>query len=200
MHLGQTATVLADLLNRPEPKTKMVSRLLRENGWIRKGPRGRNAAHIDSMELAGFIIAFMACPDSPAVAMERLPHFAALPLEDAPEVTFQKGLATLLDRISGEDWPDVRAKGWRTSLAVDMSNADILADPTEGSGVGAEAHYFSSLVTAPDDRPMIDSLPFFGGLQSFSKIDTLTLFRIAKMILADEPDPLEEISKSMGVA
>lgn len=198
MHLGQTASFLALVLNRPEPTTKMLSRLLREGGWIRKGPRGRNAPHIDSTELSSFLTAFMCCPDSPAVAMERLPHFSNLPRDGEPgaKVTFGKGLAILLDRIAGETWDEVCAKHWSVSLFLDMSAANIIAEPPEESGISPEEHWFSAPIETSDDQPMKDNLPYFGGLETSSKIRALTLFRIAKVVLANEPDPLDEIGKS----
>ncbi|MCE8548313.1 hypothetical protein KBY25_21070 [Ruegeria pomeroyi] len=199
MHLGQTASFLALVLNRPEPTTRMLSRLLREGEWIKKGSRGRNAPHIDGPELSSFLIAFMCCPDSPAVAMERLPHFASLPLdsETGTKATFAKGLALLLERLAKETWEEAQGKKWSVSLYVDMSAATISADPSEESEIAPEEHVFSALVEAPDDQPIKDALPYFGGLETSSKIRDFTLFRIAKVILAGEPDPLDEIKKSL---
>ncbi|MGY9045988.1 MAG: hypothetical protein ACKVKF_02680, partial [Rhodobacterales bacterium] len=199
MHLGQTASYLALVLNRPEPTTKMLSRLLREGDWTKKGPRGRNAPHIDSNELSSFLTAFMCCPDSPAVAMERLPHFVNLPLDtdNDTDATFGTAFSILLDRLAKETWDEVRAKNWSVSLYVDMSATTISADPYEGSDIPHEEHVFSALVHAPDDQPMKDSMPYSGGLEFSSKLRCFTLFRIAKVILAGEIDPLGEITRSL---
>lgn len=195
MHLGQTASFLAIALNRPEPTVKMLSRLLREGNWVRKGPRGRNAPHLDSTALSNFLIAIMCCPDSPAVAMERLPHFVNLPLDGDTqnETTFGSGLSILLDRLAGETYEEMRDKNWSVSLYVDMSSAQITADPSEESEIAPEEHFFSALNRSQDDQPLKDILPFWGGIEFSSKLRSLTLFRIAKVILANAPDPLEEI-------
>lgn len=195
MHLGQTASYLAEVFNRPEPTVKMLSRLLREGGFIKKGSRGRNAPHIDSNELSSFLIAFMCCPDSPAVAMQRLPHFASLPLdsEKNTDVRFDRALAILLDRLAGETWEEAREKSWSASLYVDMSAASITAQPVDESKIPPEEHMFSAWEGALNDQPLKETLPYFGGFESSCRIRDFTLFRIAKVVLADHPDPLPEI-------
>ena len=199
MHLGQTAAYLAEVMNRPEPTIQIVARRLREFEWVRKGARGRNAPHLNSTELARFLIALMASPDSPALAMERLPHFAALPLDDDRERsgTFATALAMLLDRIAEETWEDVRAKNWGVTLTVDVSAASIWADPDEGSEVAPEEHHFTAMLTADPSAPLRDAFPYHSGLEELRTIRCHTLFRIAKVALADEPDPLDAIAASL---
>lgn len=191
MHLGQTASFLAEILNRPEPTSIMLSRLLRERGWMTKGPRGRNAPHVSSLELASFLTAYMCCPDSPAVAMDRLPHFFNLPLDsfENPEATFGQSFALLLDRLSQETWDDVFQKNWSVSLFVDASATKIAADPVGKNQHLSEEHVFTGVLNIPNDQPILESLPYHGGLEISTKMDCPTLFRIAKIVLAGEPDP-----------
>lgn len=198
MHLGQTAAYLAEVMNRPEPTVQIVARRLREHEWVRKGARGRNAPHINSMELARFLIALMASPDSPALAMERLPHFADLPLDDDGErsATFAAAFAMLLERIAKETWQEVQAKSWSVTLSVDVSAASISADVDEGSEVAPEEHHFTAMLTADPSAPLKDAFPYYSGLEELRTIRCHTLFRIAKVVLADEPDPLDAMTAS----
>ena len=195
MHLGPTASFLANALNRPEPSVQMLRRLLRENDKIKKGPRGKNSSHVDSATLSTFVIALMCCPDSPAVALSRLDHFAELRLdtETNTDATFSQELAMLLDRLAGETWDEAKAKNWQVIVSVDMSSAMIEADPHDGSDAAPEEHFFNSMMDARHDHAAIELLPYYGGLEFQSSIRCSTLFRIAKVVLANEADPLTEI-------
>lgn len=199
MHLGQTASFLAHVFNRPEPTVKMLSRHLREAGWIKKGARGVNAPHTDSADLSAFLIAFLSCPDSPAIAMERLPHFHGLSLETDIEqsVTFGHAVATLLERIAGMSWERTKEESWSVSVAVDLSSATIAASPAENSDKKAEYHLFGSIVDGTDHLEFDDLLPYFGALKSTTTIDCLGLFHIAKAVLAGENDPLMDLTDKL---
>lgn len=196
MHLGQTAAKLAEILMMSEPTTRVVSRLMREAEWVQTGARGRNAPHLTSLELARFLIALMAS-ESPAAAVERLAHFAKLPIdsENGQKVTFEEALSILLDRLAKESWEEARAKDWSVTLDLAWSRATITTDPPESSGVSHEEHTFASYVQARDDDPAINSLPYFGGLERVAEVGLIALFRLAKMVLADDDDPLFEIKR-----
>lgn len=191
MHLGQTATFLSGILNRQEPTVQMVARLMREKGWAPKGARGKHAPHIDDRSLANFLIAMMACPDAPSIAMQRLPHFSNLPLDrgGAEHITFAEALAVLLRRLAAETWQEAQVKGWCVILNLHFLSAEIVA-VFEEDGV-REEHLFAPVFD--DERPAIDSMPYFGGLEVTSKVRGFTLFRIAKVVLAGDPDPIDEI-------
>lgn len=199
MHLGQTASFLASVLNRPEPKTKMVARLLREGGHVRKGGRGPSAPHTNSQELASFLIAIMASPDSPSTGLERLPHFATLPLDPdvGKDMAFLDALALLLDRLSGETWEKVQAKHWHVTLDVGYSRAEILETFQTNEGPDEKAHTFAAFFRTPDDEPVISNMPYFGGLDFASSVGCSTLFRIAKVVLAGEDDPWPKIADAL---
>lgn len=198
MHLGQTASFLAKVINRPEPTVQMVGRLLREGEWVKKGARGRNAPHISSRDLSNFLIALMCCPDSPAIAMERLPHFAGLPLdyEGQQRRTFSEGLSLLLEDMASKNWAKTKAKNWVVTVAIDLSSASMIASPADESEEFPEDHYFTSLIDAEADASAKDSTPFFGGLETTVALKCYTLFRIAKVVLAGTVDPLPEMSAS----
>lgn len=195
MHLGQAADFLATVLSRSAPSVRMVSRILREGGWIEKGARGRNAPHLSPAEVARFLIALMCAPDSPTLASERLPHFLALSHEKG-QATFGEAVAILLERLARDDWQDAMARDWALNIAIDRSAATIReSHPAEE----AEPiyHAFGGLFTAPDDQPLRDAMPYFGGLEITVATDWLTLVRIAKVTLANEPDPVEEIAAAL---
>lgn len=205
MHLGPTSAFLAQVFNRPEPTLQMLGRLLRDSPdqWVKKGGRGRSGHHLESIELARFIVAFMACPDSPAQALDRLPHFAALLLDsdNGTSATFAEALAMLLERLATDDWASARERNWSVKIGIDLSTASITEDHDEEEDEDEDdktiEHYFSSLVAANDDAPMIDALPYHGGLRCTVEIGWITLFRIAKVVLANEPDPHDVIIREI---
>lgn len=201
MHLGPTSAFLAQVFNRPEPTLQMLGRLLRDSPdqWVKKGGRGRSGHHLESIELARFIVAFMACPDSPAQALDRLPHFAGLLLDsdNGHQATFAEALSILLERLASENWKKARDKDWTVQVAVDISSASISEDHGTGDDVTTTEHYFSSLVGAKVDSPMSESLPYRSGLRSSVAVGWITLVRIAKVVLANEPDPMDEITREI---
>lgn len=182
----------------------MLARLLRDapEQWVKKGGRGRSAHHLDSRDLACFIIAMMACPDSPALALDRLPHFAALPYDSkkkSHKATFAEALALILQRIAREDWEAAQGKDWSVKVAIHTSTALISENFGEGEDASTVEHYFSSLVDAAPDEPMKNAVPYYSGLSCIVEIDCITLFRIAKVVLENEADPLGEMLRSLGV-
>lgn len=192
MHLGQTASYLAFVFNRPEPTMQMLARLLRDDQgqWVKKGGRGRSAHHLDSRELASFIIAMMACPDSPAQALDRLPHFAALQLDtdDGRKVTFQDALALLLTRLSRDPWKDAWERQWSVVISIDLSAAKISETSIfEDASEVIEHTFMPHLEHGGHDRP------YWGGLSVIVQVGVGTLFRIARVVLANEADPVDEI-------
>lgn len=198
MHLGQTAAFIAEVFNRPEASVLVVSRLLREGGWITKGPRGRNAPHLSADELAVFLLAVMCSPDSPATGMSRLPHFHQLRKEDdeTGQQTLGKTLALLLSRIASETNDQARKKGWTISVSIDMSMAMVteLFPQPDGEESKQKVHHFSSLVGADPDTPIKEAMPFYGGLEFRVTLPWFTLLRIAKVVIANEPDPLTALA------
>lgn len=196
MHLGQTATFLASVFNRPESKMQMLARLLREDAgpWVPKGGRGRSAPHLDSRELASLIIAMMACPDSPAQALDRLPHFAALQAEtdDGSKMSFLDAFSILLTRLATESWRDAMARYWSVLLSVDLSTATISETLTvDGEDLVKSHDFWPELKNDGHDRP------YWSGLSAMVELRWLTLFRIAKVVLANESDPLDEICAAL---
>jgi hypothetical protein len=168
-----------------------MSRLLREGGFVQKGARGKNAPHLSSRDLAHFLIAYLACPDSPTLAVERLPHFAALPYaqDGMAGVTFADALARLLDRLSKETWAEANACRWEVRIRVNYSYAAIM----EAHGENEVVHPFSSLHASPPERDMRDYLPYAGGLNQTHELTAFTLYRIARVILGNVADPMDEI-------
>lgn len=202
MHLGQTASFLAKVMNRPDPSMKMLSRLLRDSDRVRKGPRGRNAPHLNSEELAEFLIAFMASPDSPATGLDRLPHFRDLPLdaEDAKGRTFGQALAMVLGRLADESAKEAMRKAWRVTISIQHSAAVIeerLQDNETGGLVEVD-HQFSSSIHADPNEPAIAAMPYYGGLDITVTLRWFTLFRIAKAVLGNEPDPLDALAEMVA--
>lgn len=204
MHLGQTATYLATVMNRPEASLKLVSRLLREAGWVRKGPRGRNAPHLSADELASFILTIMCAPDSPATAMERLPHFHSLPLEDdeTGKRTFGRGLGVLLARLAAESADEAERKMWRVVLSIDLSMAVIEERfwNKKDSEYDLVEHCFSALISANPQESVLNSMPFHSGMGIHISVPWFTLFRIAKTVLENEPDPLPALAARLTAA
>ncbi len=195
MHLGQTATYLADVLNRPEPKMKMFARLLREAEHVEKGGRGKSAPHMSAKSLAAFLIAIMASPDSPATGVGRLTHFAKLLCDPKKkkDATFQDALALLLERLKSETWDEVEERSWTVAMRIGFSSAEIVEWLGPEDDRQERSYSFLSSWTSDDNVPAIQNMPYFGGLDVSSSMDCITLFRIAKVILADEEDPLPEI-------
>lgn len=198
MYLGQTATYLSELFNRPEPTLQMLARLLRDapEQWIKKGGRGRSAHHLTSAELSNFLTAYMTSPDSPALAIERLPHFSGLQLdsENGHKSTFGEAFALLLDRISVEGWTQAREKAWKVTIAIDMSIASISEYFSEDGGGDTVTHVFLPDVGFDDDSAGQPAFPYHGGLATTVEIGWFALVRIAKVILAGAPDPADEIT------
>lgn len=198
MHLGQTATFLAAVMNRPEPTLKVVSRLLREGDWVRTGPRGRNAPHLTADELTSFLLAIMASPDSPAIGLERLEHFRNLPLEDdaTGKATLGQAITLLLERLAKDSLKQSASKLWRVVLSVDLSIAMIGERfwDESGSEYIEKEHYFSALVNADPSEPVVKAMPFHGGMGIQISVPWFTLIRIAKVVLANEPDPLHALA------
>lgn len=196
MHLGQTATFLASVFNRPEPKMQLLARLLREDPgtWVPKGGRGRSAPHLDGRELASLIIAMMACPDSPTQAYDRLPHFAALQTEtdDGSTVSLLDAVARLLTRLSRDSWRDAMARDWSVLLSVDLSTARITETPTVDGEARVIEHDF-----CPEVKNDGHDRPYWSGLSAMVQLHWITLVRIAKVALANEPDPLDEICAAL---
>lgn len=201
MHLGQTATYLAELFNRPEPTLQMLARLLRDapEQWIKKGGRGRSAHHLTNVELSNFLIAYMACPDSPALAIERLPHFSSLQLESETghKSTFGEAFALLLTRMAGEKWSNARDKSWKVIISIDMSTASICEDFDKDDESCTLDHVFFPDFDASDDNAGQSPFPFYSGLGTTVEIGWLPLVRIAKVILAGEPDPHAELMREI---
>ena len=201
MHLGQTATYLAELFNRPEPTLQMLARLLRDapEQWVKKGGRGRSAHHLTNVELSNFLIAYMACPDSPALAIERLPHFSSLQLqsETGHKATFGEAFALLLARLAGEKWTSAREKSWKVIIGIDMSTASICEDFEDGDEIRTVDHVFFPDFDADDDNAGQTLFPFYSGLGTTVQIDWFPLVRIAKVILAGEPDPHTELMREI---
>lgn len=195
MHLGQAADFLAHVLNRPAPSVRMVSRILREGGWIKKGARGRNAPHLSADELACFLVALMCAPDSPALSAERLPHFMALPHEEG-QATFGRAVAMLLDRLARDSLQDSCARNWAATIDIHHSAAMIGESPPEDAEDRIQ-HHFGAILAAPDDKPLRDALPYAGGLEVSVTAHWLTLVRIAKAVLGNEADPINEIAAMM---
>ena len=191
MQLGPAVTYLAEILNYPEPSAQVVKRLLREDGWTTKGARGRHAPHVNATELAALIIAMMVA-EQPAMALDRFRHFAALEHDERyPGKTFLEVLALLLGRLAGEDWHKTKDSGWNVTIYVNWSAASI--DTREGTedaeGDPRAVHEFH----AKDDQPR----PYFRGVERTARLNWHDLSRVAKVILAGEPDPLPEISNAI---
>lgn len=191
MHLGQTATFLAQVFNRPEPTLQMLARLLRDapEQWVKKGGRGRSAHHLESKELSNFIVAMMACPDSPAQALDRLPHFASLSPdpEAGHKSNFGDALAILLERLAAGDLRSACERNWRVTLAVDISSASIMEDHQTDDGRETKEHFFGFMTY----------MPYRGGLSCTVQLHWTTLFRIAKVVLANDSDPLDEVAQAI---
>lgn len=205
MHLGQTAAYLAKLFNRPEPTLQMLARLLRDSPeqWIKKGGRGRSAHHLTSKELANFLIAYMSCPDSPALAIERLPHFSGLLLdsENGHKSTFGEAFALLLERVAHDEWREAREKNWKVQIAIDISTASIREDFHGESCDPDEAqileHIFYPDFDLDDAGEKPDPFPFYSGLATTVKLDWLPICRIAKVVLTTEPDPHDDLMREV---
>lgn len=194
MHLGQSAVHLAKVMGRPEPTLMIFARLLRNGGWIRIGGRGRSASHLSAEELSRFVIAIMAAPDSPAIGVDRMPHFYDLPLDDdrTPGMTFGRALAAVLDRLAAESGEEAARKEWHVMMSIPFSTALIVerfADDEDGEPQ-REEHQFSSMVNADPHEPATACMPYYGGLDISVSLRWFTLFRIAKAVLGNEPDPL----------
>lgn len=197
MYLGQTATFLAQVFNRPEPTLQMLARLLRDSPepWVKKGGRGRSAHHLDSREVAHFIIAMMSCPDSPAQAVARLPHFASLRLDEEGEQTrsFVEGVDLMLTRLASGDWIAAKKKNWSVTIAIDLSSASISEKVAVMGEDQVIEHLFFPASFEDIYQPIENTRPYRSGLSTTVKIEAVTLFRIAKVVIMNEADPLDEI-------
>lgn len=198
MHLGQTATNLALIFNRPEPSTKMVSRLLREGDYTQKGARGRNAPHLSSRELSDFLTALMCSPDSPATGVERLAHFREMRELDSQESnrTFGVGFARLLERLAASTLQDAVSERWQVTIDVSSSAASIQGRPIErpvDESHFEEEYLFAALFSSDGDEPVEQVFPYLSGLEQITRIGWRDLYRVSKVVLGNEDDPLDDI-------
>ncbi|WP_339768024.1 hypothetical protein [uncultured Pseudosulfitobacter sp.] len=203
MHLGQTAKFLAEVFKLPEATPQMVGRIMRENGLVAKGARGRNAPHLTDVELARFIIALMVS-EGPASSVERLRFFGQLPLADSlingvpkydgppPPVTFEGAFAKLLENVRENSWEAGCEKSWQVDIDISYANAAILTPLRPDLGVPSENHSFHQFETELDDDSVESPFPYLTGLERTVRIGFHTLFRISRADKS-EAELLEEI-------
>ena len=110
-------------------------------------------------------------------------------------VTFSGALAMLLDRLAGETWEESWKLLWQVSLDVSFSRAEISEVHQSDDGPVTLSHVFAAYWVTPADVPATRDMPYFGGLEFSSSVRSLTLFRIAKVVLAGDPDPMPQISE-----
>lgn len=190
MQLGPAFSFLATVTNCPEPTAQVIKRFMRQSGWTTKGARGRHAPHVNAQELAAMLIAVMVA-EQPAMAVERLPHFAGLPhVGKYRDKTFQDTLARLFERLARIELSDAVDRGFHVQIDLNMSAAAIYI-----SNEAKPEHRFSAIDHLPDDARPIDHLPYLGGVRRSSSIGCYDLIRLAKVILAGEPDPQEAIAE-----
>lgn len=191
MHIGQASIFLAEVMRRPASTSKNMSSGLRMHGYLRTGARGRHAPHLTSDELSHLLIGYLVAPDSPALALRKVPHFASLPIDsDAnPYMTFAPALALLLDRLSKEDAEKAKACDWEVAVALDISCASI-REYVDGVEM---VHFFSSLARPVSDTEFRDDLPYASPLRETRSMSWITLYRVARVVLAKQPDPIDEI-------
>ena len=190
MHIGQALNLVAGALAIPEPTMKMVGRIIRDNGYVNSGPRGRNAPHMTFLEVARMIIA-ATVSESPAQGVDRLPHYAALPLvtDHGPEgMTFEKALALLLERLAEEDSATIYERRWTVEINVTYSWAVIETSRHETDRNSPEMHIFSENDGGDLSKPWIDQikLPYFSPVERTVKLSFLPLAVIAKGLVGEE--------------
>ncbi|MFW2543838.1 hypothetical protein ACN2XU_14440 [Primorskyibacter sp. 2E107] len=175
-------TFLAPLLRLPEKTLQVLGRAMREVEYVHSSGRGRNAHRLTHLEVARILIAVMVS-ESTTTGVERLPHFAALPLKakSNQNTTFEVAFAHLLKRYA-----EGEARTWYVEIDIGMSEAKIGTQLWE-EGFGHEEHVFGldfddeDFKLASDDYP----LPYLCSIQRKSLIHGSTLKAISRRVFAD---------------
>jgi hypothetical protein len=200
MHINQAADFIAIALNRPAPTMRMIARMGKVAGYLRSGARGVNAPHMNAHDLASFIIMLMSAPDSPAAGLARYEHFSKLAWHDEDgnpktEISpnFHMGLVLLLEKIAEQTFEVAESKHWNVTLSLNISRATIYEQfPDAAEDEDHErTHWFWKVVDDPK-RPAINYMPYFG-LGVEVELSLLPMFRMCKVILKGEDDPLPHI-------